>query len=654
MSKQKKIQSKKPGPGKKAGEKVRHKEIGKPRDPTVFFILFIIVITAIVYGTSLQNKWTNWDDEGYVLENPLVKAINPSSIFSEYVMGNYHPITVLIQAIEYHFFAENATGFHVVSLLLHLINALLVFYFVLKLTKQSLPAFICALLFAIHPIHVESVSWVSAQKDLLYTLFYFLALLFYLKYLDDEKSSVLTYCGIVLFFLLSLLSKAQAVTLPVVMLLIDYYLKRKFSVKIFLEKLPFFAIAIVFGVTAILAQQASKSIQDIKMYSWPDRLMFSAYAVVSYLVHLILPFNLSAYYSYPEKNGSFYPWLVYTAPVIVAIIAYLIYRLRKKYPELIFGGLFFFANIFLVLQLLPVGGAITADRYSYLSFVGLFFIIGMLAYRLWENRSPQAGLRIPSAVILGTWVLFLSYLCFQRTKVWKTSEALWTDVIAKYPRVPIAYNDLGSYYQKHDQIQQAKVNLDMALRLQPDFPQALVNRCDLFRLLNKIDSAIIDGNHAVQLWPDDVDCHMNRGIAFSIAEKNDSAMMDFNMVIRLQPTNARAYNNRGNLYMIKQMPDSAIVNYNLALKSNPQFLDVLNNRGIAYFNTGNYQQAISDLTTAIGLNPNNPNNYYFRMQAYEKTGAFDKALADANFAIRLGREIPPAYVQQLQQEAAAN
>lgn len=610
-------------------------------------LALILLLTVIVYAPSLNNKWTNWDDEGYVLKNEIVTGFDISRIMTEQVMGNYHPVTVLVQAIEYAFFQDDAQGFHVISLLLHLLNALLLFFLVQRLSKNDIAAFICSLLFAIHPAHVESVAWVSAQKDLLYTCFYFAALLCYIGYKNDRRKRLL-YVLLLLFFLLSLLSKAQAVTLPVIMLLVDWYRKEKFTGKLLLEKLPLFVLSLLFGVMAIYAQRASDSIQDITLYTFPERLMFSAYAIVSYLYRLVWPVYLSAYYPYPEESNHAFPAMVYAAPVIVLLIALPVAWFRKQAGWLVFGLLFFLVNIFLVLQLLPVGGAITADRYTYLSFTGLFFAIAMFTSLTWQQQLRHtAVIRWPLMICVSGWMLFLAYTCSTRTAVWYSSEQLWTDVIAKFPRVPIAYNDLGSYYQKKNQLDLAKKNYDHALRLQPDFAQALVNRCDLYRVLNKIDSAIMDGNRAVKLKPGDADAHMNRGIAFSIAEKNDSAFTDFMIAIRQNPANARAYNNLGNLYMIKEQPDSAIVNYNLALRYDPAFFDVLNNRGLAYLKTGNYPQAVADLTAAIANNPNVPNNYYFRMQALEKLHRYKEATADAQQVLKLGIQLPEGYLQQL-------
>lgn len=618
------------------------------------FIAIIVLATFFVYASSLNNQWTNWDDESYVLKNNLVTQFNLEGILQEQVMGNYHPVTMLVLAIEYSWFKDDAGSYHTVSMLLHLLNALLLFYFLLRLAKSGIAAFLTSLLFAIHPLHVESVSWVSAQKDLLYTCFFFSALLAYLAYRNEAGGKKkMWYALILILFMLSLLSKAQAVTLPVILLLIDWYRGEKLTRRIMIEKVPLFLLAVAIGIMAIQAQKASDAIQDIALYSFPERLMFAAYALVGYLVRLVFPLNLSAYYPYPEAQDNSYHWLVYTAPVIVLLLAFLVYRLRALYPFVIFGVLFFLVNMLLVLQLLPVGGAVMADRYTYLSFTGLFFVLAVMAGRIWESQARStATFRIPLAIAGTAWLIFIAYQGQARTRVWLNSETLWTDVLSKYQRVPIAYNDLGSYYQELGKLDLAKKNLDEALKLNPNFSEALINRSDIFRVLNKIDSAIMDGNRAVKVSKGDPDAHMNRGIAYSIAEKNDSALKDFLIVIREQPENARAYNNLGNLYMMKEMPDSALSNYNMALKFDPGFLDVLNNRGLAYLKLGNNEAAIKDFTMAIANDPNVANNYYFRMQAFESMQRYQEALDDAALAQKLGTEIPADYLLQLKDAAA--
>jgi tetratricopeptide (TPR) repeat protein len=637
-------------PGRQSGAKEATAKDSSDHHPARpwWLMAAMVVITCIVYAASLGNGFTNWDDEGYILKNELLPSIHLNQIFSQFVMGNYHPVTVMMQAIEYQIFGTEAKGYHTISLLLHLANSLLLFGFVLMFFRNELAAFIAALLFAIHPAHVESVSWVSAQKDLLYTGFFFASLIMYVRYVHSQRKRKTDYAWLLLFFLLSGLSKAQAVTLPVVLVLMDWYTERKIPWKQMVEKIPLFAISIVIGVVAIIAQKESESIQELEQHSFGVQLLFSFYALTQYLIRFVLPINLSAYYAYPERTGDAYPWIIYTSPVIVLIIGYLIFRYRNRQRELVFGSLFFLANIFLVLQLLPVGGAITADRYTYLSYAGLFMPLAHYADQVRRHQWLNS-IRIPVLGALAVWLIFLAYTARARTQVWENSETLWLDAIRKNYRLPNAHNNLGSYYQKNGQLDLAKKHFDAALNLQPDFAEALINRCDYFRVVNRIDSALIDGNYAVRLDPDNVNAHQNRGIAFAVAGKHDSAMMDFQFVISREPENARAQNNLGNLYMMTGKPDSALWHYDAALRADPRFFDVLNNRGKAWVFVKEYDRAVTDLSKAIEVSPSNANNYYYRMYAYHKTGRKEEALADAAKAQAMGISIPPALMDSIRQ-----
>ena len=615
------------------------------RNYSGLYILLLIVIPGLCYFSSLSNGFTNWDDNGYILNNPLVWSINLRAIFSTFVMGNYHPITVLFQAIEYQVFQTSASGYHIVSLMIHIVNSLLLFFILKKIIPNPLISFLGALIFAVHPMHVESVAWVSAQKDLFYTCFYLAAILFYLKYDKAEGSTRKNYLLVFVFFILSLLSKGQAVTLPVILLLIDWFNGKIKNPKKWIEKIPLFALSIVFGIVAIIAQKQSQSIQDIHSYTPTLRILFASYAFCNYLLRFIVPYNLSAYYPYPEPVNGTYPAIIFLAPLLLlGVLAISFFLFRKKQIFWLFGILFFGINIFLVLQLLPVGGAITADRYSYLSFVGFILVVCFLLQYIQKNFPLSKSV---SLVICCAWIFFLSIEAHGRSLVWKSSETLWKDVLSKNKRVPIACNNLGSFYKDNNQIDSAKKYLDAAIRLQPEFQTALGNLCDVYARLNMLDSALIAGNHAMRLKPDDTYARMNRGIAFGMAGKYDSAMMDFRMVEKAEPGNPRVHNNIGNLFIIGKQPDSAIDEYFKAIALDPDFTEAIGNRGIAYVQTKQFEKGISDLNNAIIKNSGNAQLFYYRMQANIALGNLKAAGADAQQAEQLGMQIPNDVLEQL-------
>jgi hypothetical protein len=279
----------------------------------------------------------NWDDDKYIQNNPLITSIDLKVLFSTYVMGNYHPLTMLGYAIEYQFFGLNASGYHVINLLLHLANVVLVFYTVFYLSNKTIVALIACLFFGIHPVHVESVAWVSELKDLLYGFFFLASYIFYLKFVKDENKKF--YFFSLLFFLCSLLSKGMAVSLPVVLLLTDYFKGRKITRQTVIEKLPFFLLAFIFGIVAVYAQK-SLGATESTVFPLPQRIIFAGYSFITYLIKLLIPLNLSSYYPYPIKVGDTIPAQYYFYLVaILGLVIYFFYFHRYS-KKIIFGTVF--------------------------------------------------------------------------------------------------------------------------------------------------------------------------------------------------------------------------------------------------------------------------------------------------------------------------
>ncbi|MGB4849237.1 MAG: hypothetical protein WBP41_15035, partial [Saprospiraceae bacterium] len=269
---------------------------------TIGLLTGIVLLSASIYLPVLHNHFLAWDDNYYIRDNAFIYSFNLKDIFSNNVMGNYHPLTVLMLAIEYHLFELSETGYHAVNLVFHLLNVILVFYAVLLLCNKSGIALLTSLLFGIHPIHVESVAWAAELKDLLYTLFFLASMIMYLKFLPNLQKKY--YLAALLLFLCSLLSKGMAASLPVVLLLIDFFKGRKLTMNVLLEKIPFFLLAILFGIIAVSAQRAPDIVQDVTFFTFPQRIAFACYGFCTYIAKLILPINLSAYYPYPLKTGS--------------------------------------------------------------------------------------------------------------------------------------------------------------------------------------------------------------------------------------------------------------------------------------------------------------------------------------------------------------
>jgi protein O-mannosyl-transferase len=588
----------------------------------------IIIISFIAYWPALQNGFV-WDDQYYIITNTLLKPVNLAEIFSQNVGGNYHPLTILALAAEFHFFGLDETGYHAVNLFLHLLNVILVFYMAFLLSDKSGVALVTALLFGIHPLHVESVAWVSELKDLLYAFFFLGAYIFYLEYLRAPQKKY--YVFALLLFSLSLLSKAMAASLPVLLMLTDYFKGRKMTVKTLVEKIPFFLLAIAAGVVAVIAQKNSNFIQDSSVFNFPQRIVFACYGFITYLFNLLLPVQLSAYYPYPVKEGDHIPILYYAYVILFSgLAAYVIHSLRGT-KKLFFGLGFFTVTVFLVLQLLPVGGAIMADRYSYIPSIGIFYLAGEGVYFLWGKK-----LKWVAIVLVSVSTIFFTMKTFARCSVWKNGMSLWTDVIGQYQTIPQAYYNRGLYYLNHGGDEEALKDFNKTIELAPAHFEAFNSRGNIYMNHNLDDQALKDFNKAVELKPDYGNAYHNRGILFMKEQKFDQAIADYTKAIDLKLNDNETYINRGYVFMNLGRYEEALDDLNKAIELNPAQAIGYHNRGAIYFTVKRYEEAIADYSKAIALNPGYTEAYYNRGLAEFYAGKKEAACADVKHAAGLG------------------
>lgn len=648
----------------------------------ILYIIIAIAVTALVYAVSVFNGWAkNWDDGGYVLDstNPIGALVhklsweNIKAVFSVFYKGNYHPLTTLVYAIEYSVAGDKPMLYHFVNLVFHLLNVFLAYKIVKILSRKSEIAFITALFFGIHPMHVESVAWISELKDVMYGFFFLGAMILYSDYFLKKEKKTLNYLLALLAFILSCLSKSAAVTLPVILLLTDYYLKRKFHIRIIIEKIPFFIVAIVFGILAILSQDKAGAIQDLTpLFTWFERPMLASYATLTYLVKFIAPTDLSAMYPYPDRVGGYLPLIYFIAPLIIIILGILVYHSRKFSRDIIFGTFFFLITISLVLQILPVGGAIVAERYTYIPYIGLFLITGKGYVYSQEGKGKFAGAikRVfPAILIIGA--IIFSVLTFQRIKIWKDGEALFTDLIKKYPNLPFAYNNRGYLYfnfiknydkaiadynkcieldstfhraysnrgvlyyniygpSKSDSLhlELARKDFTKALRFKSDNTDALIGRANTLSTQNKFRESLPDYNKYIPLVPDDAKAYMWRGIAYYQLDKSDSALADMNKSIEMMPGNAMAFQWRGIVYLQKKNYTAATADFEQSLKLNPGQSSSYNWRGLAKFHQKMYNEAIADYNIAISKDPKDPTAFINRSSAYYELKNYEQSFKD--------------------------
>ncbi len=622
----------------------------------VWFIAFsIAIITFIVFSPALKCGFTNFDDQKFIVRNPLIvsNTIEVKKIFTSIVTDNdYYPVTILSYTFNYQLGKLNPFGFHLWNVLLHVINTLLVFWFIFILTRRKLlMATIVALFFGIHPMHVESVAWLTERKDVLFMFFFLFGLITYLRFRESGKWW--WYLTTTILLILSCLSKGTAVVFPFILILIDYLMNDKLNKKVFIEKIPLFIISITFLILTYWLHKTGSLQSYSEHKTVVRRIIFASYDFLWYVIKFVIPVNLSAFYTYPAENAM--PLTYYLAPFILICLTACVYFFMRKQKEILFGFLFYFFSIVLMLQFIPTGSGEfnMADRYTYLAYIGLLFVIAYFINLMVEKHYHFRHLIIGTLFI---YAVIFSYQAYSRTKVWQNSETLWSDVVAKNPDgCFIAYYSLGIYYQNEEKNSgKAFENYNNALKIYSDSYLALTNRGALYTEQNKYELAIADLNRAIELNPNYYQSYNNRGLVYFNTGQLDLAMKDYDKSLALDSTNAMAYNNRGLVYYKKGERDLALMEYNKALAFNPNLENVYYNRGLLYdYAFKQNDLALADYNNAIVLNIKYTEVYFYRGILLIKMGKNESAIADFSKAIELNAGIPDYWINRSMAENAS-
>lgn len=427
-------------------------------------------------------------------------------------------------------------------------------------------------------MQVESVSWVSAFSNLCFTCFYLLSFSAYIKF--KQKQQFQFYLFSLLAFLLSLLAKSSAVTLPLVLIAYDYFQNSKLKLKKQLNKIPLLALSLIFGIITLNSREAAGHLSDLSVsFDLFDRIFLVAYSILFYPFKFLLPLELSAFYPYPELQNGFLPWIYYAALPALLALSFLIYRFREK-RRLWFGALFYLLSISVTLQLVPVGNQLTTDRYLYLPMIGLLLMIGSLI-----KVSNQRKIWFATAII----GFSLAAKTYDRTKVWANDQLIWEDVLEKHPQVAQAHNNLGSYLLRAGKAQQAFTHFNQAVKLKPYYADAYSNRGNLYSQMGKSQKAMADFNQALKLRPH-ADAYFNRANEKVKAGNLQAAIQDYTESIGLKPS-ADAFTNRAFAYLRLQQVDNAKADLQKAFQQNPNFAQ-------AYFLKGMMAQQQNQTQTA--------------------------------------------------------
>ena len=615
----------------------------------------ITVCVAIAFLPGFQNGYV-WDDMFYIVNNEDLREVsskNFKTLISDYYLGNWHPLTMLTYYIEYSLVRDTAWVYHFDNTIIHIINSILVFKLVEKLSKNFLIGAVTAVLFAIHPLHVESVVWAAERKDVLYTLFLLLSFLQYLKYTaivrvstydssqlvrEDKDNDIL---GIITnwknkhlwyslaLFILSCLSKGMAVILPVVFLLTDYFLlNRKNIIKIGLEKAPFFIVSLLTGIISIKAQSdaganATKVISDA--YSFSERFFMINYGVLYYWIKMVLPTNLIAFYPYPQKPNGAIPSIYFSAFAGVLALAIAIFWFGRKNKLVWWGGLYFLIVIFPVSQVLPVGSALMADRYFYVSSIGPLLILGVFANYLYQKAATNKVMPGIGAVLL----LALTFLSFSQSSKWKDTLTLFTPIYEKHPTDPMVTSNMGWYWFGKKDNEKAKFYFEETHKT--TFKTADVHTAlgQIYFDEKKYNLTVENFEAALKIKPKEMqNLHWMLGAAYYYTGQYNAAIEESQFALDKSDNKNQFAQNIMGLCLAKQGKEAeAQKRYETAMKLDAKFADPYINISTIQNHAGNHQAEIISLEKAIKIDPK-------ASVAYKNLGVAYKSMGDWQNAVK--------------------
>jgi tetratricopeptide (TPR) repeat protein len=607
----------------------------------VCLCLLLVAVTWVVYWPVMRCDFVNYDDPDYFSSNPRVQAgLTPGNVvwaFRTGHAGNWHPLTWLSLMLDVTLFGPGPAGPHFTNLLFHLVDTVLVFLLLRRLTATTWRSALVAALFALHPLHVESVAWISERKDVLSTFFGLLTLLFYAGYAQkrsrvegresrantavpalDPRPSALDYSLALLFFALGLMSKPMLVTLPFLMLLLDYWpLNRgtsgqpspgfgpasKWQVarvrSLVWEKIPFFVLSMISCVVTFIAQQKGGAVVKLVKMSLAQRMENTFVAYARYLAKTFWPSPLANPYPYPEHWDELLA--IYAVALIIGLCAVAGLHARR-FPFAATGWFWFVGMLVPVIGLVQVGNQSLADRYTYLPLIGIFMVA------VWGLAGMCASWRLPKPVA-GILAVVLLTACGLRTRdqigYWQNSGTLFRHTLAVTENNFVACNNLGTWLSANGQTAEAVDYFQKSLRIEPHDSEALYNLGNALMKLGDLDAAVASYRRALGLTPARADIWNNLGFALSARKQYDEAIAGFEAALKLNPEYADAHNNLATVLFIQKRFDEAVRHYREAVRVEPSNPQIHCNLGDALVKQGRPAEAVQSYQEALRLKPDN-------------------------------------------------
>jgi len=577
--------------------------------------VLVAVITFVVFLPALKSGFVTWDDDRNFLMNQRYRGLGLTELrwmWTTFHMGHYVPLSWMTLGLDYVIWGMNPTGYHLTNLLLHSANTV-VLYFVarrlLVLTTDRTPvgrtidvaAAFAALLFGIHPLRVESVVWITERRDVLSGLFYSLCVLFFLKSCDEGQANRKWYWLAVLVFPVALLSKATAVTIPAVLLILDFYPLRRIggasgwwsdsAKRVYVELIPFALLAAGISVLSLVALHPPSQL------GFAGKVAVSAWSLCFYLFKTLVPTNLAPLYEMRHEIPPLrWPFLVsYAAVIGISVVAWLV---RRRWTGLSIAWLAFVVIIFPLLGVVQNGPQIAADRYTYQAAPVLALVAGAALARLsWPL--PLGAVSLASAVLLS-----LGVLTWNQTRVWLNSETLWTRVLEHDDESSIAHTALASLMFAKGNTDEAIAHYERSLALDPSYADGHNNLGVALVSQGHLDEAVAHYRRALELKPAYAEAHVNWGAVLARQGDMTAAIEHYQQALAIDPDDADAHVNWGNALVRLGKQDEAITHYEDALRMRPDDADAHQNWGVALAQQGKLADAVVHFQRALDIDPN--------------------------------------------------
>lgn len=641
--------------------------------------LLLIALNLVVYAPAWDYGFLSWDDPLYVRDNAEVaRGLTWRGFLWAFTTGhaaNWHPLTWLSHMLDVQFFGMDAGLHHLTNILLHIANTLLLFWALVRMTGTWRPGAIVAALFAVHPLHVESVAWISERKDVLSAFFCMLTLHAYIHY--ARRPAARRYAIVLVLFALGLMAKPMLVTVPVLLLLLDFWPLGRAGlakgqghtwVRLAWEKAPLLALSAVSSIVTLLVQMRGGAVADPVTDPLGYRI---ANALVSYAVYIaktFWPAGLAVHYPYTVVSW----WPALGSLLLLGVLTFLSFRLARKHPQFLVGWFWYLIALLPVIGLIRFGDQARADRYTYLPLIGLFIVVTWLARAL-ADRLPLPRATLPAVAVAVCCVLTAA--ARGQVGFWKNDIALWTRAVEKggsgnhlaytelasaladrgepgaavkhlleairiNPRSYEAHTRLGLLYSRQGRFDEALEHCNEAIRLNPRFVQGYTNRGIVYGNQGNPAKAVEDFRKALELKPGDAALHYNLGYALADAGRTDEAWTQFQEALRINPDHAQARNWLANILAARGQTAEAIVEYRKALRSAPDFLDAHINLGVALMNQNRENEALTHFREALRIDPNLARVHSNIGVLLINQGKIGEAIAHFNQALALAPDDP--------------